>query len=227
MAHVRCLALVALVAISPGLIAQGFRYTSWINGLEHDGQQITCDLPEREQMANIGSFVDSYGMCVTTSIEMAARYQGIEEMRGFRDWAARQPGGGYPSKVDRQLGEWFRLKNLDPKKFPYMQIESNNPSELEKALSLIDKTGRLGCITYGYSPRYRGSIAHMVCCVSFQKYGVVLDNNYVSRKRPDDSWNNNIFEWMGKEELLRRIRHGGGGWIFVWLTSPPAPIPRN
>src|SRR5262249_6727012 len=67
--------------------------------------EVQCDLPASERIRNIGSRVDGAGMCVMSSITMAACWGALEEMRGLRDWCAQQPGGGYPAKVDRQLRE--------------------------------------------------------------------------------------------------------------------------
>jgi hypothetical protein len=166
-------------------------------------------------MKNIGSKLDGAGMCVFTSIEMAARYQNLEAMRGWRDWcASKYPGGGYPQKVDQLLQAWFTAKSLPA--IPYLQYEGKDP---EQIMTLIDQTNRMACITYGTSPRYGGgSIAHMVDAILFRgNFGVVLDNNFIG----DDK-----YEWMPRSELLRRMKYGqGSAWVFVWLTpgSPPPP----
>ncbi len=188
---------------------------SFVNGREHAGAAITCDLPATEQLKNIGSHADNRGMCVMSSIEMAARWQGLDMLQGLRDWCAKQPGGAYPAKVDRQLREFCQSKGAPIPR--YLQYEGRNPGPI---LDLCEKTGRMACITYGYSPRYRGQIAHMVCCAKFGgNWGVVLDNNFPGERG---------YEWMSREELLRRIRFPDGrAWLFVWLAPPPPPIPHN
>lgn len=192
--------------------------SSWVNGPAHDGESITCDLPNSQQMKNIGSKLDNAGMCVFSAVEMAARYQGLEAMRGWRDWCAQNyRGGGYPEKVDKLLAAWWKHKGIPPIK--YMQYQGRNPEDL---LTVIDKTRRMGSITYGYSPRYGGYVAHMTNEILYgHKYAVVLDNNFVGDTN---------YEWMKREELVRRMRltpNGGQdlAWIFVWITpgSPPAP----
>jgi hypothetical protein len=192
---------------------------SWVNGITYEGESITCDLPNDEQMPNIGSFRDGAGMCVFTSIEMAARYHGLDQMRGYRDWVAKNyAGGGWPEKVDKTMSAWFTAKGIDP--VPYAQFEGPDPQPM---LGLIEKTGRMSSITYGYSPRYgRGSIAHMVNGIHFgPKFGVVLDNNFVG---------DNKYEWMGTAELIRRARlngsRQGSAWIFAWLAPSPPPPPK-
>jgi hypothetical protein len=195
-----------------------------VDGPQHDGHEITVDLAPEQQFRNIGSKLDGAGMCVFTSIEMAARAQGLEQMRGYRDWwASVSKGGGWPDQVDKSLKAWFKHKGIQP--IPYVQYEGKEP---ERVMSLIDKTGRMACITYGWGERYGTSIAHMVCSPGFRgKYGVVLDNNFVAKKTAN-GWDENIYEWMDQAELCRRMKLGSGAaWIFVWLPPPPPPAARN
>lgn len=202
--------------------AQGPSQSSKVAGPAYDGCEVTCDLPAHQQFKNIGSKLDGAGMCVFSSIEMAALYQGLEQMRGYRDWwASVSRGGGWPQQVDKSLNAWWKHKNIKP--IPYLQYEGKDP---EAMLRLIDKTGRMAAITYGWSPRYGQQIAHMVNCTGFNKYGIVLDNNFVS-KQSGNGWDENIYEWMSPQELVRRAKlTGGSAWIFVWLTPPPPPPAR-
>jgi hypothetical protein len=189
--------------------------SSFINGRAHDGEELTCDLPAAEHLRNTGSNADGRGLCVMTSIEMAGRWQGLDQLRGLRDWCAREPGGAYPAKVDRQIKEFCAAKKIAVP--PYLQYEGRDPRPI---LDLCERTGRMACMTYGWSPRYGGPIAHMTCCPKFGgRWAVCLDNNF-----PGD----NSYEWMSKDELLRRVVYpGGSGWIFVWLAPPPPPPPHN
>jgi hypothetical protein len=50
-----------------------------------DGFWANCYLPLEERMKNVGGS-DGSGLCVFTSLEHAAREQGIESLRGFRKW---------------------------------------------------------------------------------------------------------------------------------------------
>ena len=208
------LALCFLVA-SPALGQRSF-----INGVAHQGQEITCDLPEKLHIRNIGSHKDGAGMCVMSSIEMAARYHGLDELRGLRDWCAHEAGGAGPDKVNDQLRRFFKAKKLDPKRFQYAQCEPRTAAELEAILKMLDSTGRMICITYGYGPRYGSRISHMVCCAGFPakgKWGVVLDNNFVGES---------AYEWVEHSELMRRIRMDGA-WVFFWCPQPAPPLPHN
>src|SRR5438046_1817956 len=77
------------------------------------------------------------------------------------------------------------------------------------------RSGRMPCVTYGYSPRYvgppnpGGRIAHMVDCVHYSAAWVaVLDNNF-----PGDDQ----YEWMKPDEFQRRWMLGNpnGGWVVL------------
>lgn len=193
---------------------------SFVGGRTHAGEVVDCDLPESEHIKNIGSKVDGAGMCVMSSIEMAARWQCMDpRWRGLRDWCAKEEGGGYPEKVTKQLRAYAKAKGLPDPTPQYLQYEGPDPYPIVEAAL---KSGRMACITYGTSPRYnQGSIAHMVCCVKAGsgQYAVVLDNNFPGE---------NAYEWMFSTELKRRINYPRRvGWVFVWLTPPPPPSPRN
>ncbi len=194
-----------------------------IAGPTFDGNDVAVDLPAQEQIRNIGSKIDGAGMCVFSSIEMGARAQGLEEMRGWRDWcAANFSGGGWPERVDDYLKKWGKHKGI---KIPdYLQYEDKDP---EKLLEVIHKTRRMACITYGWGERYGQGISHMVCSPAYGKWGVILDNNFVAKKS-GDKWDENIYEWLTREELVRRAKLGGGrAWVFVWLAPPPPPPSKN
>jgi hypothetical protein len=194
---------------------------SQVAGRSYNNEVLDVDLPGTLHIKNIGSKADGAGMCVMSSIEMAAIWSNMDKRWvGLRDWCAQEPGGAYPDKVAKQLDKYAKEKGITNVKDLYIQYEGTDPWPVVEAAL---KTGRMPCITYGYSPRYGGqsSIAHMVCAVrgASGKYGVVLDNNF-----PGES----AYEWMEISELKRRIIHPGRtGWVFVWLAPPPPPSPRN
>lgn len=179
-----------------------------------DGTEVAVDFPQGEDIRNIGSRRDGAGMCVMSSVEMAARWAGLEQMRGLRDWCAREAGGAYPAKVDDQLARFCKAKGIDCP--AYVQYEGRDPAILD----LVAKTGRAAGVTYNGRDgvRYRGSIAHMVMQAGLTgSYGTVYDNN----GRPGE------LIWLPRGDYLERWTGGGGGWAFVWLAAgPPAP-PRN
>ena len=183
-----------------------------------DGKtEVACDLPVSERIKNIGSKADGAGMCVMSSIEMAARYANLEQFRGVRDWAARQPGGGYPEKIDRQIKQFCEQKHCTTP--AYLQYEGKDPGILNDAL----RTGRIAGVTYSGSDgvRYRGPIAHMVCLVAYDPesdWAAVLDNNAIGADE---------LLWMKRADFNRRWLGQSGGWAFVWLAPPSPPVPKN
>jgi hypothetical protein len=208
--------LLWLVLMLVGANGQQPSRSSWVNGRAHAGETLDCDLPEALHMANIGSKVDGKGMCVNTSVEMSARWAGLHQYQGFRDWTAREPGGGWPERLVGQIAAWERTKGISPAN--YVQYEGPDPGPLIEAAL---KSGRMASITYGWSPRYvEGKIAHMVCAVKYSgRYACVLDNNHPGESK---------YEWMETAELIRRCKYfNGTGWVFVWLSPPPPPSPRN
>jgi hypothetical protein len=191
----------------------------FIGGPEHAGEEVTCDLPESLHLWNKGSAIDRAGMCVDTAAEMAGRWGNVPGIAGFRDyWAARAPGGNWPNGLVKQIRDYYAAKGLPEP--PYVQYQGPDPAPL---LDLIDRTGRMACVTYGWSPRYGHTIFHMVNCPKFGgRWAVCLDNNPVGispgRK----------YEWVERREFVRRVKHPTGrAWVFVWLTPPPPPPPRN
>lgn len=209
-----------LPLVKPILITLLLAPLSWavvtLGGPAKDGAEVTCDLPLPERIKNIGSRRDGAGMCVMSSIEMAARWQGLEQMRGLRDWCAQYPGGAYPSKVDKQIPQFCKEKGTPVP--PFVQEENVGWQRVAEVL----KTGRIACVTYGGQDgvRYRGPIAHMVCSVLCdQKTTVILDNNGIGE---------NELLWMDSaQDFDRRFKMNGGGWLFYWLAPPPSPVPRN
>lgn len=183
-----------------------------VGGPEYQGTEVACDLPGAEHLKNKGGS-DGAGLCVFTSIEMAAKWQNVEVLFGLRDYMTKFPGGGYPEKVDK----YFK-KIAAEKKLPvpnYIQITNGDMSVLDLAM----KTVRIANVTYGYSPRYGEKINHMVCLVHLdEKYAVILDNNFPG----DDK-----LEWVEREEFKKRWLMQQGGWALILLDPPPPPIPVN
>jgi len=221
-----CLGLLQLAIAEPVLVGFG---PSSIGGKSYQGEEITVDLPLERMIANIGSKVDGAGMCVTTSIEQAGDYQRVPAIKGFRDWCAKFPGGGYPEKVEQQIKQYFVEKQTPEP--GYLQYTGPDPEAL---LDLIDRTGRTACVAYGYSPRYGGPINHMVHLAKCSgKYAAVVDNNVFGGVKNDES---SRYEWMSREELISRMKTQANrfrqpvkcdAWVFVWLESPPPAVPFN
>jgi hypothetical protein len=179
-----------------------------------DGKtEVECDLPVSQRIKNIGSKLDGAGMCVFSSIEMALRWANMEDWRGWRDWcAAKYPGGGYPSKVDKLIADYARAKNIPVPK--YINWEKKDDSILIAAM----KTGRFVSVTYnGHDPHYSGTIAHMVCLVYYNPktdLACILDNNFIGQDE---------LVWMSCADFKQRW----SGWAVVFLAPPPPPMPHN
>lgn len=173
-----------------------------------DGKtEVTCDLPVSERMKNTGGR-DGAGLCVFTSVQNAARYQNETRLVNFQADMKKEPGGGYPAKVDTMIAKYG-------KGTPYLQYEGKDPAVLRAALA----TGRMPSVTYnGHDPHYRGSIAHMVNLVYLDDHwAVVLDNNFIGE---------NELVWLTPADFLQRWRGNGGGWAVVLLAPPPPPVPK-
>lgn len=172
-----------------------------------DGTEVVCDLPEPEHIKNVGGR-DGAGLCVFSSIEMAGRWQNVEELRGFQQKMRQELGGGWPEKVNAMMAKYAPGVK-------FVQYSGSSPAILDLAM----KTGRMVSVTYGYSERYGTRVAHMVNLVHLDdKWAVVLDNNFPGA---------NSLEWMPRAEFLRRWQMMGGGWAVALLNPGPPPIPIN
>jgi hypothetical protein len=175
-----------------------------------DGNFSNSYLPPIERMKNTGGS-DGSGLCVFTSIEHAAREQGIEVLRGFRRWMERRPGGGYPEKVDKMLKQYCQEMGVPVPQ--YIQVTTWDPELMGAAL----RSGRMVSLTYSRSltGRYGGQrIAHMVNLEhggAGQFWGI-LDNNYIE-----------AIEWLTEKEL----HSVGGDWFIVFLDGGAPPKIKN
>lgn len=170
-------------------------------------EEIQIDLPGGQQMKNTGG-KDGAGLCVFTSIEHSGRWQNVDSILGLQQKMTKEQGGGYPSKVEKMLAKYCDGAQ-------YLQYEGSDPALIKLALT----TGRMPSVTYGYSPRYSGKIAHMVNAVHLtERWAAILDNNF-----PGDT----KYEWMTPAEFKKRWVSGGGGWCVVVLAPPPPPMPYN
>ncbi|HJZ93117.1 MAG TPA: hypothetical protein VKE40_19730 [Gemmataceae bacterium] len=181
-------------------------------GPEHDREAVTCHLPEREHLRNAAGN-DGLGLCVFTSIDLAARWANEQALIGFRDFMIRHAGGGYPEKVDQYVPKMAATKGLPVP--GYVQHTGGDPEFLRAAL----KTGRYVCVTYDGRDGvfYRGRVAHMVNLVHLSdRLAAIQDNNYPGE-----------WLWMSPADFLERWKGTGGGWAVVLLRPGPPPIPVN
>jgi hypothetical protein len=172
-----------------------------------DGQEVVTDLPQPLRMKNVGGR-DGAGLCVFTSISHSARWQAERRLWELQTDMRKEPGGGYPAKVDAMIARYG-------KGAPYIQYEGRDPAVLELAL----KTGRMPAVTYDGRDGvfYRSRIAHMVNLVYLDAHSAaILDNN-----NPDK------ILWMSRQEFLDRWTGGRSGWCVVLLASRPPAAPHN
>ena len=66
------------------------------------------------------------GLCVFTSVQNAARYQNETRLANFQADMRKEPGGGYPAKVDTMIAKYG-------KGTPYLQYEGKDPAILRAA----------------------------------------------------------------------------------------------
>jgi hypothetical protein len=179
---------------------------SWVDGPTHENVEVTIDLPVDQHVKNFGAPRDHAGLCVFASMDMAARWHHITELIDVIHQL--QNGGGWPAKVDRVIQEHAPGRR-------YLQYEGSSPDMLDGAMAVRIPV----CVTYGYAPRYgQQTIYHMVILVHLdKKWAAVIDNNFPG-----------TYEWMGREEFLRRWTHPSGkGWAYKFIEAPPPPIPRS
>lgn len=171
------------------------------------GTRATVDLPTAQHMRNVGGS-DGAGLCVFTSIQHAAYWQGVNTLDGFREWMRRRPGGGWPGKVDQMLSQFCREKGIPVP--DYVQHTGGDDAFLELALL----TDRMPSVTYdGRDDFYRSFIYHMVNLAHMDATrAAIIDNN-----RPG------VWLWMTRADFLNRWRGSNGGWAVVLLAPPPPP----
>jgi hypothetical protein len=177
-----------------------------VGGPSHQGVELQIDLPSEQHIKNFRAPADGKGLCVFASMTMASRWHNVRSL--FDVIHKINEGGGWPEKVDQIFKQHAPGLN-------YVQYEGTDPSILDKALS----EDRMACVTYGYGERYQmQTIYHMVCLAHLDdKVAAILDNNFPG-----------TYEWMSRDEFLKRWKHPfGKGWAYVLLIPPPPPVPHN
>lgn len=189
------------------------------------GVKATCDLPASQHLQNLGGNDRTrdnprgepgrgLGLCVFTAVEIAARWQWVPALHGFRDWMTHHPGGGHPDKLDQMARAFCRDRRASVP--VYVQHTGGD----EAFLDLAVKTRRLPAITYaGMDGFYKDALGrdvwinHMVNLAHFDaETAAIIDNN-----RPG------VWVWMTRKDLLVRWRARGGGWAIALLAPPPPP----
>lgn len=196
----RSLALVALVAAAGDVAA----FTPTPTPVSPAGRQAAIDLPASLHLHNSGGLGPlgpgtGAGLCVGTSVEVAARWHGLREIDGFQEWLKYRRGGSYPEKLARDLDAYARSKGIALPR--YIQHTGGDPAFLD----LCYRTRRMPAVTW--TPSHMVSGSHLDASSA-----AVIDNN-----RPG-SW-----LWESRAEFLGNWNASGKGWAFVWLAPPPPP----
>ena len=202
--------LLAIGLVLVASMARAIADSEVANGPVHEGVEVQIDLPPRYRQPNAEG-TDGAGCCVFASLQMAARWMGIEELADLFEWIQTQKGGGWPERVEKVLKE--RAPHLS-----FIQYEGADVAILDAAMA----TGRPVCLTYGYGEFYKkrgmAKISHMVLLVHLDRNkAAILDNNDVEN-----------VTWMTREELIKRAKYPSGNlWAVVLIGTPPPPIPKN
>lgn len=172
--------------------------------------EVSTPLPADRKFKNMGGS-DGAGLCVFASITYCARYQGEHRLYDFFTKMRKEPGGGWPEKVDKMIAKYA----------PGVQYIQDTTGNVE-LLKLAIRTGRPVGVTYaGMDSHYgeRTGIDHMVQLVYIDNQcACISDNNF-----PGD----NQYMWMSLEDFTMRWKARGGGWCVILLAPPPPPPPHN
>lgn len=190
---------------------------AFVGGDRWNTTEVAVDLPKDKHVKNTAG-TDGAGLCVWASIQMHATWLNSQPLMDAMIRMQKEKGGGWPERVAEKMKEWAP-------QIPYVQSEGSDPAILDLAI----KTQRGACVTYGQSERYvssgnpSGTIAHMVLLSHLdppshpRPMAAIIDNNFPG------TW-----EWMPRDEFLRRWKHpSGSGWAVVILEPPPPPPPSN
>lgn len=221
------LAVVLLAALT-GIALADFVTTS--NPVHPNGTRATIDVPAEQHIRNIGGS-DGAGLCVITSNELAGRWQSIDFLSGAQKWFAKRPGGSYPEMLARDLKLFAASKNA-----PLPKHIQHTGGDIE-FFRLAMKTRRSVSITYAGHDNFYGAqgIAHMVTGAHLDgQLGAIIDNNEPGRWR----WMKDgtlVNRWLGRHDSGKPIlvptgrgwMEVGGGWLVVWLDSPPPPQDKS
>lgn len=175
------------------------------------GERIVADIDFDSHMKNKGG-TDGAGLCVPTSVNMAAFRQAVSECYDLQAYCTKFPGGSYPQKFDDTI-----RRKTNGKFKEYLNVTGRE--QCRELCRVALASGRAVGTTYGYSPRpeYRGeAIAHMVTLVHLKGgRAAILDNNFPG-----------TYEWMSEEEFWRRQEMMGGPWVLA-LTGGSLPPPAR
>lgn len=209
----------------PESLVRGFTPTP--TPVSQSGTRAVIDIPATLHLRNTGGMGPGgpgtgAGLCVFTSVEVAARWHCLPQIAGFQKWMTHKEGGGWPQKLDQMLKQFCREKGV--KCPPYVQHTGGDPTFLEAVYR------------NRFMPAMTHTQVHMVNGAHLdQAIGAIIDNNNPAH-----------WEWANRSLYLRTwgavrsqdqplfprpFREGilgdEPGWVFAWTTSPPPPGPDS
>ena len=174
------------------------------------------DLPASLHQRNTGGS-NGAGLCVYASTRHSGHWHDDPAMVGLFDWMKKHPGGSYPEKFDKTMGQFCKEKCLRVPQ--YLNVQNASLDLLKKACA----AGLMPGVTYSRSPtgRYGGqTIDHMVTLVhADDRHFAVLDNNHPGADQ---------YEWMSPAEAKKALpTRQGNIWAIIPLEPGPPPVPIN
>ena len=197
------LSLLLLALAAPPAAAQ-----KWTGPTLADGTEVQIDVPLDLRLRNVGGS-DGKGLCVSSSVTVAARLQGEARLLGLRAWCEKRPGGSWPERLMKDLKEFAPDA-------PVFQVTGADLTFIRLCL----ENGYLVSCTWGGN--------HMLNLVHLDdRHAVILDNNSPWGEE-DGRRADTKLQVMTPREFQQKASMGGGIWIVVVLGKcPPSPIPVN
>jgi hypothetical protein len=160
---------------------------------------VACYLPLEQRMFNTGGS-DGAGLCVYSSVTMAARYQNETKLFGLRAYAEKRPGGAWPAKLKKDI-------DAVAPDCKWLQCEGKDMAFVRAAIN----SGRM------VSLDIMGG-QHMVDLIHLDdKWACLMDNNAVyNRQTKADSQ----LIWLDAAKEFPKKWHS---WAVVLLAPPPPP----
>lgn len=156
-------------------------------------------LPLELRIFNTGGS-DGKGLCVYTSVTMAALHQNESKLFGLRKYAESRPGGSWPTKLAGDIAavapdlEWINYEGL-----------GKDASLLRAALA----SGRMVSVAI---PGHMLNLVHLD-----DNYACWMDNNAVYDRQTKAD---NQLVWMTPQEFLSKWT----GWAVILLHPGPPPV---
>lgn len=172
-------------------------------------------LPENAILRNGLSRAGGGALNVQTCVEVIARSQGNESLRGFQEWCRGKQGGSTPEKNRSQIKEFCEEKQVPSPWIIEKVIEEgsrqNRVAEVMLFLADSVRNGHWPMVSYsgGRESRYKAKVLSVVIvCHLDDKWACIFDPNWVE---PEVR-----YEWIPREVLEERICFEGD---YIWALA--------